>query len=90
MLQRRTLRSGTIFVNRNRNTHITQYLIKLSQSENEVRNIFLEKSYTKSGGETISRPFSKKSKLGVSLDQYPKIVYNLFLLYAKLRAIEIR
>ena len=77
-------------MNRNRNTHITQYLIKLSQPDNEIRNIFLEKSYIKSGGETISRPFSKKSKLGVSLDQYPKIVCNLFLLYAKLRAIEIR
>ena len=36
--------------------------------EYNVRNIFLEKSYTKCGGETIARPFSKKSKLGISLD----------------------
>ena len=28
---------------------------------------FLEKSYTKCGGETIFRPFSKKSKLSVFL-----------------------
>ena len=34
-----------------------------------VRNIFLEKPYTKCGGETIPRPFSKKSKLSTSLDQ---------------------
>ena len=35
-----------------------------------MRNIlFLEKSYTKCGEETIARPFSKKSKLSTSLDQ---------------------
>ena len=34
-----------------------------------MKNIFLEKSYTKCGGETILRPFSKKSKLSISLDQ---------------------
>ena len=33
------------------------------------RNIFIEKSYTKCAGETISRPLSKKSKLSISLDQ---------------------
>ena len=38
-----------------------------------MRNIFLEKSYTKSGGETIPRIFSKKSKLSVSLDQQSEI-----------------
>ena len=31
--------------------------------EYNLRNIFLEKSYTKCGGETILRPFFKKSKL---------------------------
>ena len=34
-------------------------------------------------------PFLKKSKLSISLNQYSKVLYNLFLLYAKLRAIEI-
>ena len=34
-----------------------------------MRNIFLEKSYMKYGGETIPKPFSKKSKLSASLDQ---------------------
>ena len=35
--------------------------------EYNLRNIFLEKSYTKWGGETIPRPFSKK--LSIPLDQ---------------------
>ena len=34
-----------------------------------MRNIFLEKSYTKCDGETSPRPFSEKLKLTVSLDQ---------------------
>ena len=49
-----------------------------------MRNIFFEKSYEKCGGETIRRPFSKKSKLGISLD-----LYSLFLFYVKLTTIEI-
>ena len=57
--------------------------------ECNMKNIFLEKSYTKCGGETSPRPFSEKSKLSVSLDQLSKVLYSLFLLYAKLRAIEI-
>ena len=32
-------------------------------------NIFFEKSYTKCGKDTTPRPFSKKSKLSISLDQ---------------------
>ena len=41
--------------------------IKFGQlTEYNTRNIFLEKLYTEYGGETISRPFSKKPK---SLDQ---------------------
>ena len=37
--------------------------------EYNMRNIFVEKSYTKCGGETILRTFSKKSKLSLCLDQ---------------------
>ena len=48
-----------------------------------IRNIFIEKSYTKSAGETIPRPLPKKSKL------INKDLNSLFLLYANLRAIEI-
>ena len=57
--------------------------------ECNMRNIFLEKSYTECGGETIPRPLFKKSKLSVSLDQYSKVSYILFLFFAKLRTIEI-
>ena len=37
--------------------------------EYNTRNIFLEKSYTKFGSETIPRLISKNSKLSISLDQ---------------------
>ena len=37
--------------------------------ECNIENIFLEKLYTKCGGETIPKPFSKKSKLSIALDQ---------------------
>ena len=56
--------------------------------EYNLRNIFLEKSYTKCDGETISRSFSKKSKLSISLDQNYRVLYILFLLFAKLMTIE--
>ena len=57
--------------------------------EYDMRNIFLEKSYTQGGGETSPRPFSEKLKLSMSLDQQSKIFHSLFSLYAKLKAIEI-
>ena len=37
--------------------------------EYNMKNIFVEKSYTKSAGEIILRPLSKKSKLSIFLDQ---------------------
>ena len=44
-------------------------MIKFDQKiENNMRNIFV-KSYTECGEESITRPFSKKSKLSTSLDQ---------------------
>ena len=55
----------------------------------DMRNIFLEISYKKCGGETSSRLFSEKLKLSISLDQQCKVLYNLFIVYARLRAIEI-
>ena len=36
--------------------------------EYNMRNVFLGKSYTKCGGESITRPFSKKAELNISLD----------------------
>ena len=47
--------------------------------EYNMRNIILEKSHTKCGGETSPGPFSEKSKLTIST----------VLLYPKLRAIKI-
>ena len=44
--------------------------MKLGQLiEYNMRNIFGEKSNPKCGRETIPRPFSKNSKLSMSLDQ---------------------
>ena len=37
--------------------------------EYNIRNIFVEKSYTKCARETIPRPLYKESKLSISLDQ---------------------
>ena len=37
--------------------------------EYNMRNICLEKSFTKCDGETTPRPFSGKLKLSISLDQ---------------------
>ena len=64
--------------------------MKLGQLiEYDMRNNFLEKSYSECVGETIPRPFSKKAKLNISLDLWPKFLNCLFSLYTKLRAIEI-
>ena len=56
--------------------------------ECNMRNIFLETSYTKCDGETSPRLFSDKLKLSISLDQLSKVLYSLFLFYVKLRTIE--
>ena len=57
--------------------------------EYNMWNIFIEKSSIKCGGGTSPRHFSEKLSLSISLDQWSKILYSLFLLYRKLRAIEI-
>ena len=54
--------------------------MKLDQLiEYNMRNIFLEKSYINYGVETIPRPFSKKTKLSISLDQQSNVLYSLLL-----------
>ena len=64
--------------------------VKFGQSSQcNMRTIFLKKSYTKYDGETSSRFFSEKLKLTISLDQWSKVLYSLFLLYGKLRPVEI-
>ena len=54
-----------------------------------MRNIFLEQSYTKCGGETIPRPFLRKLKLSLSLDLELKVLCSLFPLNVILRTIHI-
>ena len=45
--------------------------------EYNIRKTFLEKTYTKCGGETITRYFSKKSILSISLKFYAVCFYCL-------------
>ena len=49
--------------------------------EYNMRNIFLEKSYTKYGGEASPQPFD----LGISLDQQSEMLQSLFLLYVQIK-----
>ena len=42
-----------------------------------MRNIFLKKSYTKWGRETIPISYSKKLKLTICLDQLSKVLHSL-------------
>ena len=51
--------------------------------EYNMRNIFLGKFHTKCGGETISRLFSKNSKLNLSLDQSLKFYAVCFVCQAE-------
>ena len=51
------------------NQTVNQSQLFSQLTEYNMRNTFLEKSYTKCGGETILGPITKKSKWGISLDQ---------------------
>ena len=55
--------------------------------EHNMRNIFLEKSYTKCGGETIPRFFPEKSKLNIPLINSLK--FYTVCIYCMPRVIEI-
>ena len=46
-----------------------------------MKNIFLEKPYTKRGGEVSPRTFYKKLKFSIPLDQQPEMLQSLFLLF---------
>ena len=82
-------------------TNVINILLNISRSkgnqkinfsqliEHNMTNIFLDKSYIKCDEESIPRPFSKNSKLSISLDLHPKVLLGLFLLFAELRVIEI-
>ena len=51
--------------------------------EYNMKNIFLEKPYTKCGGETSPRPFSEKLKLSISLDQQSEFFFSSFYCISK-------
>ena len=55
--------------------------IKFGHLIENMRKNFLEKSYTKCGGETIRKPFSKKSKLNISLNQEHKALQFALITY---------
>ena len=59
--------------------------------ECNMRNIFIEKSYTKCGGETSPRPFFWKIKIEhiSGSKRSLNVLCSLFLLYGKLRAFKI-
>ena len=46
--------------------------------EYNMRKIFLEKSYTRCGGEASPRPFYKKSKLNISLNERSEMLKVCF------------
>ena len=47
--------------------------------EYNMRHIFLEKYYTKYGGETSLRTFSKRLNLSIALDQQSQVLRSLLL-----------
>ena len=51
--------------------------------EYNMINIFIEKMCRKCDGETSPRPFFKKPKLTISLDQQSEVSYYLFFMYVK-------
>ena len=51
--------------------------------EYNMKKHFLEKPYTKRGGETSPRPFSEKLKLSISLDQQSEFLFSLFYCISK-------
>ena len=76
----------TIYILSNISRSKSNQIMKFGQLlEHNMKNIFLEKLNTKCGGETTVKPFSKK----VKIELISGSTYSLFLLYAKLRAIEI-
>ena len=56
--------------------------MKFGQLNDITETFFLEKSYTKCRGKANSRSFHKKTKLSISLDQQPEMLYCFFLSYA--------
>ena len=54
------------YISRNRDNQTVKFVQLI---EYNIRKIFLEESYQKCGGETTPKPFSKKSKMSISMNQ---------------------
>ena len=68
--KRKRKKTMTIYILPNISRSKDNQIMKLGQLiQYNMRNVFLEKSYTKCGGETSLRHFSEKSKLSISLGQ---------------------
>ena len=48
-------------------------------TEYNVRNVFLQKSYTKCGGKAIPRPFYRNSNLSITVDQQSEMLQFAFI-----------
>ena len=57
--------------------------ISRSKGKQKIKNVFLEKSLTRWVGETSPRPFSKKSKLTITLNQKSQILIGFFIVYVQ-------
>ena len=63
-----------ISISKDNQAMIFGQLIERNQSQ---LTYFFEKSYTKCDGDAIPRPFCKKLKMSISLDQYSNVSYGL-------------
>ena len=57
--------------------------MKKNEIKHNMINTFLENSYAKCRGEASSRPFYKKPKFSISLDQQSEMLKSLLLLYVQ-------
>ena len=75
MMSQPRLQTITMHIKPNISKRLGNQTMKFDQLiEYNMRSIFLKKLSTKFCRETIPRPFSKKSKLSVSLDQQSKLL----------------
>ena len=66
---------NTIYILPDMSRNKGNHTLKFGQLvEYNMKNIFLEKPYTKCGGEDSPRPFYKKTKLSISIDQHTEML----------------
>ena len=71
-------------------SHFFEYTYYSMSQQNKTRETFFLKFIHKNKmKKLVPDPFLKKSKLNISPDQKSKVLYSLFLLYDKFRALKI-